>query len=105
MSAFQITLGPFSRGSLVLSGIAIAHAVLVLIIWFAGIVLDWPMFNARLWLIFAWLWTVWLLVLSWRAKHDAKLVLITILICVALILPSFTTIYVFTAWWIQGFAP
>lgn len=96
---------PFSRTSSILCALAATHALFILFAWLAAFVLDAPVINARVWLIVAWLWLVWVFVLIPRLKRDAKLAIWTIVICAALFVPSASTIYSFTSWAINGFAP
>ena len=101
----RTTAWPFSRTSSVLCALATAHALVVLIVWVAAFIFDAQVVNARVWLAAAWIWAVWLFVLGWRLKRDTKLIVATLVICVALFVPSVSTIYSFTIWAIEGFAP
>lgn len=99
------TVWPFSRTSSILCALAAIHALLVLLVWIATFVYDAPMINARVWLVVAWLWVVWIFVLAPRLRQDAKLVIATAVVCAVLYVPSASTIYSFTIWAINGFAP
>lgn len=101
----QTVSWPFSRASSILCAIAAIHALLILLAWLAAFVFDAPVINARVWLAVAWLWLVWIFVLVPRLKQDSKLIIGTIVICVALFVPTASTIYSFTMWAIDGFAP
>jgi hypothetical protein len=95
----------FSKRSFVYCALAIAHALLVFVIWYVAFALDRPVINARYWLAFAWLWLAWLFVLTPRIAREKKLVLPTIGLSIALLVPCASTIYSFTAWLVQDFAP
>lgn len=96
---------PFSRTTSILCAFAAVHALSVLLAWIAAFVYDAPMINARAWLVVAWLWVAWIFVLALRLRQDAKLVAATAVICVVLLWPTASTIYSFTMWAIEGFAP
>lgn len=96
---------PFSRTSSILCALAATHALLILLAWLAAFVFDTPVTNARVWLVVAWLWIVWIFALAPRFKRDGKLIIGTAVICAAFFWPTASTIYSFTIWAINGFAP
>ena len=88
----------FPIRSIVYCVLAIAHAALVFLLWYAAMFLDNRMVGTTLWLVLAWTWLLWLPVLIPRARREAKLVVPTLLVCVGLMIPCISTIYTFTVW-------
>lgn len=101
----QTMAWPFSRTTSILCALTTAHAALILLVWIAAFVFDAQVINARVWLVGAWAWALWLFVLALRFKQDTKLIVATVAVCAALFVPSVSTIYSFTMWAIGGFAP
>ena len=93
----------FSQKSIVYCILAIAHASLVFWLWFAAFILDDQIVNARYWLVIAWGWFGWLLVLVPRVRREPKLVVPTMLICAGLFVPCVSAIYSFTIWAVGRF--
>jgi hypothetical protein len=84
--------------SIIYCVLAIAHAALVFMFWYAAMLLDNPVIDTTLWLVMGWTWLVWLAVLVPRARREAKLMFPTLLAGVGIMIPCISTIYTFTVW-------
>ena len=84
---------------------AVVHAAVVLAIWLAQFAGDLYVIPARWWLGLAWLWIVWPVLLVLHPARTTKRVLVPLAIGVVLLLPCASTIFTFTVWAVEGFAP
>jgi len=89
----------------VLCGLGVLHALAVVLIWVSQFAFDIALIGARAWLILAWGWLIWVFILVPLRKHAPRLVLSTLLLTAVLLTPCVTTVYTFTAWSVEGFAP
>jgi len=93
------------RCFVLLSLLAFAHALLVLVSWWAMFYLNVQQFSARAWLLLAWLWVVWPFMLSLHRARSASPMSIALGIGALLLAPCAPTIFAFTVWTVIGFAP
>jgi hypothetical protein len=84
---------------------AIVHSAL-LFAWWLTSRFDGPFFvSGRTWIVLAWLWAVWPLVLLLHPGASLRRRFIVIGIGLALLVPCAETILIFSCWKIGGFAP
>ena len=84
---------------------AVIHAAAILGTWIAEFKFELPILNAKIWTLFAWAWVGWLFVLVPRISGTQKLVIAALVLSFALLSPTATTVYSFTAWLLGGFGP
>jgi hypothetical protein len=99
------SLKPMPIGFRALTVGAVVHALVVLAFWAAEFIADLHVISARWWLALAWLWLIWPVVLAFHPARTWKSVAIALGVGIALLLPCVSTIYTFTVWAIEGFAP
>ena len=85
---------------------ALIHALLILGWWYAAIWKDFdiPLVNGRIWLVGAWAWIAWPIYALLR-RRLTRLSVAGLVLGAAVIAPTVSTIYSFSAWAIGGFAP
>jgi hypothetical protein len=94
-----------SAAFLALAVAAVLHALLVALLWVGEFYFDISIVPARAWLVLAWAWLIWPVVLLLHPDRSLSRVLIPCFIGVALLGPCLSTIWSVTAWAIVGFAP
>ena len=99
------SLKPMPSGFRALAAGAVMHAVVVLVLWLVEFVGDIHVIPARWWLTVAWVWLVWPVLLVLHPGRTLKRVAVTLGIGAVLLLPCASTIFTFTVWAIEGFAP
>jgi hypothetical protein len=85
--------------------LAVAHALTVLFIWLAMFKFNSDWVSGKTWVVFAWFWLVWPLILALHPARSTRRLVIPLGISILLFLPCAPTIAAFTAWSIGGFAP
>jgi hypothetical protein len=95
----------FSFGIRLLALLSVSHAALVLVIWWGMSNADFLPLSGRAWLILAWLWLAWPLILGLHQARSPLLVLIPSVVGALLLAPCVPTIFAFTIWAVRGFAP
>lgn len=98
-------LNPVPLQFRVLVAAVIAHALIVVLIWFGIFYADLDLISGSWWLLMFWLWPVWPLLLVLHPVRTFKRVAMPVTIGVALLAPCFPTAFAFTAWSLGGFAP
>ena len=88
-----------------LAVVAIVHALLVALSWAGEFYFDLTILPGRVWLVLAWLWLTWPLVLLLHPDRSPMRVFVPCLISFALLAPCLSTVWTFTVWAIGGFAP
>ena len=89
----------------VLAVAAIAHALIVLLLWLGVFYADLDFIPGHRWLLMFWAWLVWPLLLILHPARTFKRVAVAVAICVALLVPCLYTAFALTAWALGGFAP
>jgi hypothetical protein len=87
------------------ASLAVAHALLVLVSWWAMFYAHVEIFSARAWLILAWLWVFWPFMIYLHPARSALPMSVALVIGALLLVPCAPTIFAFTVWSVRGFAP
>ena len=99
-------LPPRSRFSLqsfeVMALLCIAHALIVLLLWLVHSFAKMSLLPGQVWLGLAWL--VWPLLLVLHPAATPRRIFVPVFIGVVLIAPCMATIFLFTAWALDGSA-
>ncbi|MEH2513575.1 hypothetical protein V1291_004929 [Nitrobacteraceae bacterium AZCC 1564] len=82
---------------------AVAHALLVLVAWWAMFSMDVELISARQWLVGAWLWAVWPFILVLHPARSAWPISIALGSSALLLAPCVPTMFAFTVWTFGGF--
>ena len=98
-------LNPVPHQFRALAAAAIAHALIVLFLWFGIFYADLDLIPGRWWLLLFWSWPVWPLLLVLHPVRTIKRVAVPVAIGIALLVPCFPTAFAFTAWALGAFAP
>jgi hypothetical protein len=93
------------RKQLLIAVGAIVHALLVTAWWWAAIHANVAVVSGRVWLVAAWGWLIWPVVLLVARAQASRLTVGSVVVGAVVIVPTLPTIYAFTAWSIGGFAP
>jgi len=88
-----------------LAASAIVHALLVALIWVGEFYFDISILPSRVWLVLAWLWLIWPVVLFFHPDRSPLRVFVPCLVGLVLLAPCLSTVWPFTAWAIGGIAP
>jgi len=88
-----------------LAAAAIVHAFVVALLWVGEFYFDISILPGRFWLVLAWLWLIWPVVLLLHPDRSPKRVFVPCLVGLALLAPCLSTVWSFTAWAFGGFAP
>ena len=84
---------------------AIVHALLVVLLWVGQFYFDVSILPGRVWLVLAWSWLIWPVVLLLHPDRSPMRVFMPCLVGLALLAPCLSTVWSFTAWAFGGFAP
>src|SRR5215831_6431294 len=95
---------PGASNQRLIAGAALAHAIFVTSWWWAAMYPHIVPFSVRVWVVVAWLWLVWPLLLLVRRREASRFASVAVLIGAGIIVPCVPTIFTFTAWSINGFA-
>ena len=95
---------PMPRSFRILIVGGIAHAAFVLILWVGMMRAELQILSGPEWLAFAWFW-LWPIAIVLHPARRLWRVAVPIVAGAALLVPCARTIYTFTAWSINGFAP
>ena len=87
------------------AAMAIAHALVVLLLWSAVFIVDVQLVPARVWLALIWLWLLWPFALALHRERSLKRVAVPSLIGLVLLAPCIPVAFALTAWAFGGFAP
>ena len=85
-----------------LSLLCVAHALLVLLLWLGGAFGNSAPLSGRAWLGLAWLWLIWPLLLFLHPARSPRRVFVPVFISLVLIAPCMATIFLFSAWTLDG---
>jgi hypothetical protein len=95
----------FDFGIRLLGLLSIAHAAMVLVDWWGVHYAHFSIFFGRTWLVLAWLWLAWPLILGLHPVRSVSLALVPSAIGGLLLAPCVPTIFALTIWSVRGFAP
>jgi hypothetical protein len=88
----------------VLAVLAVLHSAAVFTVWLFARPGAFPL-PPRVWVIFAWCWLIWPLVLSLHRGHSLLRFVVPVALSLALLIPCVPLLLTFTAWSVGGFAP
>jgi hypothetical protein len=88
----------------ILALLCVVHALIVLLLWMVQSFGRMTLMPAQFWLAMAWLWLVWPLLLVLHPAGSPRRIFVPIFIGVVLIAPCMATIFLFTAWALDGTA-
>lgn len=100
-----VALNPVYNQFRALAGGAIAHALIVLLVWLGVFYADLDFISAPWWLLLFWSWPIWSLLLMFHPVRSFKRVAVPVSIGIALLVPCIPTAFAFTAWTFGNFAP
>ena len=83
--------------------LAICHASVVLLLWVGVFNADLQLISERSWLILAWLWLAWPLLLALHPARSLRRVSVPLIIGTVLLIPCAPTMFALTVWAIGGF--
>jgi len=81
------------------------HAILILGIWVLVFKFNLDVMPGKVWMGLALVWFVWLVVAVMSKRENRMRWVFVIAIGVLLLSPTISTLYTFTVWSIEGFAP
>jgi len=84
--------------------LCIAHALIVLLLWIVHSFAKMSLLPGQVWLGLAWLWLVWPLLQVLHPAATPRRIFVPVVIGVVLIAPCMATIFLFTAWALDGSA-
>ncbi len=84
--------------------LCVAQALIVLLLWIAQSFGHITLLPAQVWLALAWLWLVWPVLLTLHPAGSPRRIFVPLFIGVVLIAPCMATIFLFTAWTLDGSA-
>jgi hypothetical protein len=85
------------------SGVLV-HAAVIAGLWWLMLYADVEVIPGTYWVVLAWAWFVWpVVVFAWR--QASRLTVAALVVGALIMVPCASTIYTFTAWSINGFAP
>jgi hypothetical protein len=83
---------------------ALVHAAVIAASWWLMFYADVDVIPGKVWVVLAWAWLVWpVVVVVWR--QASRLTVAALGLGILIMVPCASTIYTFTAWSIGGFAP
>jgi hypothetical protein len=88
----------------VMALLCVAHALIVLSLWIVHSFANMSLLPGQVWLALAWLWLVWPLLLVLHPAGTPRRIFVPVFIGVVLIAPCMATIFLFTAWALDGSA-
>ena len=83
----------------------IGHALIVFALWAAMFWANAEFVPVRPWLVLAWLWLAWPVVLALHPERSFLRVIVPVAIGLVAFAPCATTVFAFTVWLTRGFAP
>jgi hypothetical protein len=83
----------------------VAHAGTVLAVWVLSLHGSGLALSAQVWILFAWSWLVWPLLLAVHPARSRLRFAVPVVFGVAILTPCVQPIFAFTAWSIGGIAP
>jgi hypothetical protein len=86
----------------VLALLCVAHALTVLLLWGVQSFGKMALVGGHAWLAMAWLWLIWPLMLVLHPAGTPRRIFIPLFIGVVLLAPCMATIFLFTAWALDG---
>jgi hypothetical protein len=84
---------------------ALVHAMFVTIAWAAAMYWDVRIVSGIAWIVVAWLWLAWPLLLFAMNAQSSRLTLAAVVTGALLLVPTAPEVYAFTVWSIRGFVP
>jgi hypothetical protein len=88
----------------ILALLCVAHALMVLLLWSVQSFGKMPLIAGQVWLALAWLWLIWPLLLFLHPAASPRRIFVPVFIGVVLLAPCMATIFLFTAWALDGSA-
>lgn len=105
MTAPQTSRSRFSLQSFqILALLCVAHALTVLLLWSVQSFGKMALVAGQVWLAMAWLWLIWPLLLLLHPAASPRRIFVPVFIGVVLLAPCMATIFLFTAWALDGSA-
>ncbi len=105
MTAPQSSHSRFSLQTFQLMALlCVAQALVVLLLWIGQSFGHLTLLPGQIWLALAWLWLVWPLLLTLHPAGSPRRIFVPVFIGVVLIAPCMATIFLFTAWALDGSA-
>src|SRR5947209_1297241 len=86
-------------------GVAIVHSAVILGLWLEAHGSDSFLIPPFLWVLLAWLWFGWPILLALHRGRSLWRVMLPVLIGLVMLAPCLLTLLTFTAWSISNFAP
>lgn len=81
------------------------HAILILGIWVLVFKFNLDVLPGKVWMGLAFAWPAWLVAAAMSKRENRMRWVFVIAIGVLLLSPTISTLYTFTVWSIEGFAP
>lgn len=103
-----MTAPPTSRSRLslqsfqILALLCVAHALIVLLLWSIQSFGNMALVAGQMWLALAWLWLIWPLLLILHPAGSPRRVFVPVFMGVVLLAPCMATMFLFTAWALDG---
>jgi hypothetical protein len=88
----------------ILAFLAVIHSAAVLTVWLFARPDAFPI-SPRVWVIFAWAWLIWPLLLSLHRGRSLVRFAVPVVLGLVLLIPCMPMLLAFTAWSIGRFAP
>jgi len=85
--------------------VCLLHAALVCGIWILVFKFDRDVMPGKLWMVLAFAWTVWVVAAVRSPPEGRRRWMLAIAIGMLVLAPAMPTLYTYTVWSIEGFAP
>jgi hypothetical protein len=85
--------------------LSLVHASVVSALWYALFAWDKDLVKVGVWVALAAVWPVWIVALALPGKDRARVWFAAMALGLAILFPTFDTLYSFGSWSIWGFAP
>ena len=83
----------------------VLHAVMISSTWYLMFVLDRDVVTTRVWVALACTWPLWTVAFALPGRSRRIGWALTLAVGLVILFPTFSTLYSFAVWQIEGFAP
>jgi len=85
--------------------VCIVHAIIATVLWYVVVMLDQNVIPIRAWVALTLLWLFWFYAIARGARVDRRRWLWTLILGLAILSPTISTLYAIGLWTFGGFAP
>jgi hypothetical protein len=88
-----------------LIGLCLLHAILATLLWVLVFKFGVEMISGKLWAGMTTVWLLWLLFIAFSPRKHLKMWILAVVASSLILAPTYSTLYTFLVWTIEGFAP